>query len=421
MTLGTDPSGTATTTASAKGTPQRGFLRRAVRENIFPVAADIAILGGGCAGLATAVALHRLLPDQSVVVLDGRTGPDPRTWCFWDQGENPVPEAVTGTWDQWEIRTSTGTSIGSDPHHPYRMIHAADYRQAMTRRLTHTGAAATVAGLHIADVRQESNSFVTSTALGTVTAPTTLDGRGPAHLDPVPEGRTRLQQRFLGLWVHTTKPVFDTSTVTLMDFTVQAPNGPVQFMYVLPVSPTDALVECTEFRPDSHGDEPFRNVINSYLTSRWGLQAHEWEVTAQEAGNIPMTDTPPARGSVPAIGVRAGATRPSTGYAFTRIQQHATRTAEAIRDGSPVPLITDSWRTRLLDAIFLRFLRDQPEHAPDTFQRLFGRLPGPLTVRFLTEHSTVLDELRIIAVLPKRRFIRAAWTTFLERLRLVPA
>jgi hypothetical protein len=59
-----------------------------------------------------------------------------------------------------------------------------------------------------------------------------------------PAGEVELVQRFLGWEVEVDSPVFDPSILTLMDFR-PGDEGAVCFMYVLPFSPTRALLEHT--------------------------------------------------------------------------------------------------------------------------------------------------------------------------------
>ncbi|MFJ4221410.1 lycopene cyclase family protein [Curtobacterium luteum] len=410
----------------------------AVRPGL-PEAVDIAIIGAGCSGLATAVRLAELADAPSVVVLEGRSTPDPRSWCSWDDGSDPMPEARSASWDRWEVRTGHGTSTGTDPLHPYVLVRASDRRAAAEAR---TGAGTSVRIVPAAVVRSVSGgrstdepgrpgtrsggapaagALVRSTA-GTVVAGTVLDARGPRCPDDVPPGRVLLHQRFVGHWIRTTAPVFDTATVTLMDFVGQRQDGHVAFVYVLPVSPTSALVESTVFTVD--GDDPLdhRAAIAAYVRRRWGLDDSAWSVVEEESGCIPMTDAPPTalatRPSTPTGPVRTevvvGTTRPSSGYGFARSNRHSVTVAEHLARGTSVPRFRDRPRTALLDAVFLRFLRDRPDLAPGVFQRLFA-LPGPLVVRFLTERSGVLDDLRIVLALPKVPFLVALGVLLVER------
>ena len=360
------------------------------------------VLGGGCAGLALAVAVAEHHPDAALTVLEARRGgSDARTWCSWDVGAALLPEAVSASWSRWEIRTSAGSVVAEDRDHPYRMVRARDYRAAARRRIADSAHVRLREG-----VRAEP-------PLDADGVQRVVDARGAGAPDPLRPGRVRLQQRFLGQWIRTTRPVFDPSTVTLMDFGPGDAGG-VPFVYVLPVTTTAALVEATVFTSGGRGARPFREQIRAYVRERWGLADDEWTVDEEEAGSIPMTDQP-AAASHAAFGMRAGIARPSTGYAFTRIQVAALSAAAAIAAGAPLPRPRDPWRLRALDAVFLRFLRDQPQRAPEVFLRMFAALPGPLTVRFLTERSSPLDDVRLILALPKLPFLRAAATTAIER------
>ncbi|GAA4754542.1 lycopene cyclase family protein [Amnibacterium soli] len=363
------------------------------------------VVGGGCAGLALAVAAAEGRPDAAVTVLDARRdGSDPRTWCYWDVGAALLPEAVSASWTRWEIRTTAGSAVGEDPDHPYRMVRARDYRAAARRRLARSGGVRLQEGVRVEQPLRAGGS-----------AARVIDARGAGAAEPLRPGRVRLQQRFLGQWIRTARPVFDPSTATLMDFPAQERGSGVRFVYVLPVSATSALVEATVFATGAHDRPPSREQIQEYVRERWGLADDEWAVEEEEAGSIPMTDQP-VGASHAAFGMRAGIARPSTGYAFTRIQLAARDAAIALVDGGPLPVLRDPWRLRALDGVFLRFLRDQPHRAPEAFLRMFAGLPGPLTVRFLTERSTPIDELRLILALPKAPFLRAAATAIAERL-----
>lgn len=401
---------TSTPGAGARVAPAPGPV------SALPTHVDIAVVGGGCAGLATAVRLATAPGTPSVLVLEGRSTPDPRSWCSWDDGSDPLPEARSASWDRWEVRTDGGTSTGSDPEHPYVLVRAADRLAAATRRAEAGGSVRLVDGAPVATVRdaRDGRTSVVHTALGPVHADRVLDARGPRCPEHVEPGRVLLHQRFVGRWIATDRPVFDTTTATLMDFGGQRPDGPVRFVYVLPVSPTSALVESTLFTPDPADPFDHEDHVTRYVGDRWGLRPDEWRVVDEERGCIPMTDAPVQRDARwAATDVVTGTTRPSSGYGFARTNRHSAAVARHLVDGTPVPSFVDGPRTRFLDAVFLRFLRDRPEQAAEAFGRLFA-LPGPLVVRFMSERSTLLDDLRIVLALQKRPFLAALGRTLVD-------
>ncbi len=426
-----DPTVATSQGVGAHGVPAPGPVRPAL-----PGTVDVAIVGAGCSGLATAIRLAEAEAEAetgagagagagvgagaeagsagapTVLVLEGRSTPDPRSWCSWDDGSDPLPEARSASWDRWEVRTDHGTSTGTDPAHPYVLVRAADRREAAERRIAAgghdtAGTVRVVGGAPVSTVVRTDDGCVVTSRLGTVRARQVLDARGPRCPDHVGAGRVLLHQRFVGHWVTADRPVFDTSTATLMDFTGQDAAGPVRFVYVLPVSPTEALVESTVFTPDAADPFDHEGHVAGYVGRRWGLRPDEWRVVDEERGCIPMTDAPArpdARWSAATAVV--GTTRPSSGYGFARSNRHSAVVAQHLAAGTAVPPFVDGWRTRFLDAVFLRFLRDRPEQAAEAFRRLFA-LPGPLVVRFLSERSSPIDELRIILALQKRPFLAA--------------
>lgn len=386
----------------------------AVVSAVLPEQADVVVVGAGCVGLATALRIGSTEPGRSVVVLEARRGADPRSWCSWDDGSDPLPEARSASWTRWEVRTDRGTSCGSDPEHPYVLVRAGDRRAAVEQRLGATAAAVRIVeGAAVSGVTRADDDLVVRSTAGPLRAETVLDARGPRCPERVRPGRVLLHQRFVGRWVTSSRPVFDPTTVTLMDSTGRVDSDRVHFLYVLPVSPTRALVESTVFTADAADPVDHRAVIAAYVRERWGLSDDEWWIDDEEQGCIPMSDAPAtdlvADPDQPGAHV-LGTTRPSSGYGFARGNRHAAVVARHVLAGTPVPPLADRARTRFLDAVFLRFLRDRPDRAPEVFRRMFA-LPGPLVVRFLTERSTLVDDVRLVLALPKRPFLAALAST----------
>ena len=107
--------------------------------------------------------------------------------------------------------------------------------------------------------------------------------------------------------------------------------------------------------------------------------------------------------------MRGGLARPSTGYAFQRIQRDSAGLADAIVHGAPDQFDRgDSGFVRFLDRVFLATLERDPDLAPSIFMDLFARAPTDDVVRFLSDRQTPGAVARVVAALPKRPFIRSA-------------
>ena len=212
-----------------------------------------------------------------------------------------------------------------------------------------------------------------------------------------------------------------------MDFRAPQADGP-HFVYLLPLSATEALVENTYLYPFSPPVARHRQEVADYLRMRYGLRPGSFEVIEEESGSIAMsTGRPPASAGsrVTPIGLAGGAARPSSGYAFLRIQRQARDLAGRVMAGEdPGPeqarRALGPAKYRFFDAIFLRTLIDRPDLAPRIFAGMFERAGAAAVVRFLGERSTPMDDLRIVGALPKLPFVASAIRSAIDRLTPPP-
>ena len=107
-----------------------------------------------------------------------------------------------------------------------------------------------------------------------------------------------------------------------MDFRCDQSRG-MHFIYCLPFSDRDALVESTLFSPELAPQDFYEKAIADWLGTV--AKVNDFEITRRETGVIPLgffaRHDPDLRG----IGGNAGAIRPSSGYAFTFIQKQIIR------------------------------------------------------------------------------------------------
>ncbi|MCY7304855.1 MAG: hypothetical protein LH632_01655, partial [Rhodoferax sp.] len=131
-----------------------------------------------------------------------------------------------------------------------------------------------------------------------------------------------------------------------------------------------------------------------------------------EHGILPMglRETPRAEHkSYARVGVMAGGARPSTGFAFQRIQRWASGCARALVGcGHPVAHPPDPLPLRLMDQIFLDVLRANPSRGGAIFFSLFSRADPARVIRFLSGTAGVADSLAVVAAMPVPPFLRAA-------------
>ena len=110
-----------------------------------------------------------------------------------------------------------------------------------------------------------------------------------------------------------------------MDFRIPQ-EGETRFMYCLPMSKNTALVEATAFSNNILTEAEYGEMITNYLNNY--LNINSFTIKHKEMGVIPMTTYNFAQHHekhVIQIGTMGGDVKPSTGYAFVRIQENAQK------------------------------------------------------------------------------------------------
>ncbi len=382
----------------------------------------IVIVGAGCAGLSQAVHLLEAGVTRPIHLIDGRLCFDrDRTWCGFSTRPHPFDACTTHTWDAWRVSDTEATATAKPKRYRYAHIPADRFYENALCRLRDAVNVKLTLGTQVDQVIDAGTHAVVVLADGRrFNAGLVLDSR-PLGMDAFLGEKfdVCLFQQFVGLHVRAASDVFEPGHVEMMDFRVEQ-AGAIRFVYVLPYSPTEALIEATAFyeRPRSFDD--LENVALQYALARHGLERPS--VLHRERGLIPMStatiETRPAT-RVIRIGLAGAAAKPSTGYAFGHIQAASAALARDIALGLPAVALTAPKHRRatstFLDRVFLCYLRRHPERAPALFTRIFARCNADAVARFLTDAGGVTDDLRMISAMPKWPFIMEAcrsWRTW---------
>ncbi|MDZ7710229.1 MAG: lycopene cyclase family protein [Roseovarius sp.] len=126
-----------------------------------------------------------------------------------------------------------------------------------------------------------------------------------------------------------------------------------------------------------------------------------------EAGEILNLGDPVPDGRI-RMGLGGGAARPSTGYAFARIQRQADLVTRALVQGDPVPASLDGPFARFMDRVFLQVIQTMPERGPALFESLFRNASRDRLEHFLSGPVHPVDRLAVMTSLPTLPFLRAA-------------
>lgn len=363
---------------------------------------DIALIGGGCAGLSLALRLARGGYPGRVLLVEPRTEiADDRTWCGWSAGGHPFAAARERRWYAWAVSAGGREVIRGDRARPYEMLRArrvyqigweavasrADWLPRRGRRLAALDAAGDGVRLQLDDGERFEARWA-------------LDARPPARQ----LSRPWLWQAFAGMELDGT-PALDPEVVRLMDCLPDS-RPLLTFAYQLPIGRHRRLLELTRFTPEPPPPGHMYAELDA-LCRRLGAAAAT--PLRREHGCLPMAPPLPQPGARHLrIGAAGGSLRPATGYAFHAIQRWADVCAARLLAGRP-PCPPRRRRTlEWLDRVFLESLWRDPEQAPARFLGLFAETRAPALTRFLMGEPRPLDLARVMRALPLGPLLGAA-------------
>ena len=398
---------------------------------------DIAILGGGLAGLSLAVefcAPH--FSHLNIVIIEPRAEyRRDKTWSYWrQQSQNnnehfnfAYSEQECATWPAWRLESATQatqTHTTKADSYIYASINSDAFYQAALAKIQACGHITLLQNNMVDSMRSEGDKVVLAlkNATNMVINQFVFDSRpannvqSNAHVE-----HKHLTQHFLGLEVIANNAIFDTQYVDLMQF--QAAKHGIHFMYVLPYSPTRALIESTWICSHHHHND-YTQELNQYLNKRWPNT--QFEIAYTEAGSLPLMAAKNNTywlGSVQVIpiGSLAGTARAATGYAFLETLKDNQRLADAVKNQQLhnkqlIPNISQpiaSFKRNVLDAwmdtLFLTFLSKNAALGPHYFVQMFARCQPASLIRFLSGSANMVDRLKVIWAMPSLPMIKHAF------------
>jgi lycopene beta-cyclase len=375
---------------------------------------DYLLVGGGAAGLSLAYHLAqepRLAAKRVLLIEPEAKDQNDRTWSFWADTPTPFDGLAVGEWDKIAFRSPGFERIFDLGSYRYRTIRGLDFYQFVHQALAARPAQFTVLRGRVAVLENTPTGVRARTEAGEeFTASFAFDSRPPA-IEPRPARHRYLLQHFVGWEIETDRDVFNPEVMEFMDF-----RGPQQhearFTYVLPFGPRRALVEYTLFSGQVLTKAEYEVHLLDYLQNTLGLAPADYRITAEEVGAIPMTDHPlPARvgAHIINLGTRAGRAKPSTGYAFRRIQAQSARLVGALATTGqpPADATGDRWQFHFFDTLLLDIMQRRGETTRDIFQQLFDRNPVGRIFRFLDEKTSWAENLRVLNSVAPGPFMRS--------------
>ncbi len=357
-----------------------------------------------------------LLQDKKILIIDPDTKHNnDKTYCFWSEQNEPLTllcrNLISHQWDEVSVNRNIKESLLPKK---YFHISSIDVYKEL-RRIINQYNFQRIEGSVIEMITIE-NGVKVITDSSVWESSLVFDSRPPKYLPPKNDD-THLLQSFIGYVITTDDPILNTNCMDLMDFNVDQ-LGATQFMYVLPLGEGKMLVELTRFGIEAITQKEANSVLDLYITQRFG----NYQILDIEIGCIPMSTADISVESLPgviAIGGRAGAVKPSTGYAFKNMFNHAERLADSLKRNIKPAVITDSSRFRFYDRLLLLILTKQPFQGKPIFEALFKKNEIKNVFLFLDEKTTLIQDIRIFLTLPIKPFLKAVGWVVSSRMQRI--
>ena len=366
-------------------------------------------------GLSALLTLFELIQsgqfsDKKILLIDSDSkNKNDRTWCFWDS-EKLFDEIVFKKWKQAWFKNENFTNQLNLHPYEYKMIRSADfYKLVFDEIAKHPNIE--IFQDEVADFSELGNHCVVKTKTKSFTCNKVFNSiYNPEHVKSQSKFPL-VQQHFIGWFIKSKEAVFTEDCPTFMDFSVEQKEN-TRFMYVLPTSSTEALLEYTLFSKDLLSKQEYETEIENYIKN---LGITEYEIIEKEQGNIPMTCFPFWKNNsknIINIGSAGGWSKASTGYTFknsVKKSKELVRFLKTQSDFTKFHKINKFW---CYDLLLIDILYQTNQYGSAIFSSMFKTGKAALIFKFLDEETSFLEDLQVIWKCPKMIFVKALFKRF---------
>lgn len=363
--------------------------------------------GSGLSALMTIyeMILSGKFKDKSILLLDENLKKtNDRTWCFWDE-KNNFDTIISKKWAVALFADETfKRNLDLNPYQ-YKMIQGLDFYN-LVFDLISKQENIRFANQKVINFEELGNHCVVKTTEESYTCNKIFNSIFNPNLVKDQSKYPLLQQHFIGWFIKSNSAIFDSNCATFMDFSVEQ-RGNTRFMYVLPTSSTEALLEYTLFSEELLSKEEYENEIQKYIQN---LGITEYEIVDKEQGNIPMTcykfwklNTK----NIVNIGSAGGWTKASTGFTFKNTAKKSKALVQFLQSETDFRKFHKTDKYWFYDLLFIDVLFKNNALGSAVFSSLFKKGNPTLILKFLDNETTFLEDLQVMLKCPKIPFIKA--------------
>ncbi|GGA66935.1 lycopene cyclase [Flavobacterium palustre] len=362
-------------------------------------------------GLAALMTVYKMVSsekfkDKTILLLDENPKKtNDRTWCFWEK-ENAIWDSIVSKkWDSALFANENFNRNLEIQPYQYKMIQGLDFYNLVFELLIKQKNI-TFLNEKVTDINELEKHVYVATENNSFTCDQVFNS---VYNKAVVSNQTKfpvLQQHFIGWKIKSEEAVFSPEQATFMDFSV-AQKGNTRFMYVLPTSETEALLEYTLFSHSLLAKSEYENEIENYIKK---LVIKNYQIIEKEQGSIPMTCYPFWKKNtkrVLNIGTAGGWTKASTGYTFKNADKKSSQLVAFLQQETDFKKFHRKTKFWFYDLLLLDILDRKNELGSRIFSSMFKNGNPALIFKFLDEETSVIEDIQVILKCPKLLFIKA--------------
>ena len=370
---------------------------------------DYIIAGSGCSGMSLLYRILKspVLKSKKILVIDNtKKATNDRTWCYWERNDGIFESIVTHRWKSLNFFSTDFSKQLNLTKYTYKMIKGIDF-YSFILNFSKDFENVTFKNENITKIFSSNEKGHIFTDKSKYIAKYIFNSTN--LFNPQITIKNSLLQHFEGWVIKTKEPTFDSKIGTLMDFRVNQKHG-ATFMYVLPTTKCEALIEHTLFSEKTLKKEEYEIEIKKYINEY--LNINEYEILHKEFGIIPMSlasfeRNPKSSKCIINIGTAGGYTKASSGYTFQFIQKNCEIIIKNLLQNLP-PNAKKTFSDKIFewyDKTLIQVIISNKMKGRDIFSIMFKKNKVDNILAFLGNESSIKDDIRIMISLPLIPFL----------------
>ena len=356
---------------------------------------DYAILGGGCSALSLiSKVCERKIDKYSFLIIEERVKyNDDRSWCFWLKWDNTLKSLISYSWKRYSFSYKKSEVVHFSKKYSYQYVRSIDFYRHALKKAKKKPYVTLRLGESVIKVTTNNEKYFVHTNKNKYFAKNIIDTR------PKKDVYLRspfLFQSFLGYEIEIKEGNYKFKYAKIMD-NMRMKDNTFFFDYILPFGTNKFLVEITAFSKKNINIKKLKSLLTSTLKEN---NFENYKIIRREFGIIPMgfidKNVLINKKNYFFGGMPGGAVRPSSGYAFLRIQEWAEQCVNLLeRDKNLISHPNEKVIIKKLDMIFLKVITNNLKYSPFIFFAFAKKVSTDSFIRFMSGDANIMDYIKI--------------------------